>query len=84
LEPDDAFPDEMKPVFTNEANHLLESLQDLRQGLWQLGEGKSVLLLKRPVVGHEVEAELIVQEVRCIILGSGLPLWRANNRCTTS
>jgi hypothetical protein len=53
----------MKPAFTNEANHLLESLQDLRQGLWQLGEGKSVLLLKRPVVGHEVEAELIVQEV---------------------
>jgi hypothetical protein len=56
-------PGELKPVRTKCPN-LLESLQDLRQGLWQLREGKSVLLLKWPVVGDEVEAELIAGEVK--------------------
>jgi hypothetical protein len=48
---------------------LLESLQDLQQGLWQLREEKLVLLLKW-LVG-KIEAELVAGEVKIAMHNTG-------------
>lgn len=54
---------------------MLESLQDPWQGLWQLREGKSVLLvLERRVVGNEVEAEPIAGGVKIAMRNTGARL----------
>jgi hypothetical protein len=58
----------LEPDFANEVS----SLQDLRQGLWQPGEGKSVLLLiERLAVENEVEAEPIAREVGIAMRNTG-------------